>query len=170
MPPRSPREAVGAQAVGMALGALLYGPATTPSGWPQRLLSGHWPSLTAVVLCLEDAVADVRLEDAEAVLTETLESIATEIEHGRPRGTMPFVFVRVRGPEHLERLLARLGPLSHELDGIVLPKVTRALGRALSGRHAPRAARPRPAAVGDADPRRARTPRTASAGWTRCSG
>ena len=37
---------------------------------------------------------------------------------------MPFVFVRVRGPEHFERLLARLGPLSHELDGIVLPKVT----------------------------------------------
>ncbi len=123
LPPRSPREAVGAQAVGMALGALLYGPATT-SSVASRLLNGHWRSLTAVVLCLEDAVADIRLEDAESVLTETLEAISVEIGHGRPRGTIPFVFVRVRGPEHLERLLARLGPLSHELDGIVLPKVT----------------------------------------------
>ncbi len=123
VPPRSPRDAVGARAVGVSLGALLYGPATAP-GTAQRLLSGFWPSLTAIVLCLEDAVADVRLEDAEALLTETLESIANELEHGRPRASVPFVFVRVRGPEHLERLLARLGPLSRELDGVVLPKVT----------------------------------------------
>ena len=146
----------------MALGALLYGPATTTSV-ASRLLGGHWPSLTAVVLCLEDAVADIRLEDAETVLAETLEAIAAEIAHGRPRGTMPFVFVRVRGPEHFERLLARLGPLSRRARRDRAAEGHRAVGRALPGHHAPRAARPRPAAVGDADPRRPghRAPRAA---------
>jgi len=121
--PRSPRDAVGAHAVGMSLGALLYGPATTPR-LAASLLSGRWPSVTAVVLCLEDAIADLRLEDAEAALTATLAAVATEIEHGLPRASLPYVFARVRGPEHLERLLDRLGPLTRELDGIVLPKAT----------------------------------------------
>lgn len=121
--PRSPRDAVGAQAVGMSLGALLYGPATTPR-LAASLLSGRWPSLTAVVMCLEDAVADVRLEDAESLLAETLAVFAGEIDRGLPRSSVPYLFARVRGPEHLERLLDRLGPLARELDGIVLPKVT----------------------------------------------
>ena len=107
----------------MSLGALLYGPATTPT-LAERLLAGHWPALTAIVLCLEDAVADIRLEDAEGSLAGTLEAIQAEIERGRPRGSVPYVFARVRGPEHLERLLDRFGALTHELDGIVLPKAT----------------------------------------------
>src|SRR4051794_11036968 len=107
----------------MSLGALLYGPATAPA-MIGRLLRGHWTSVTAAVVCLEDAIADARVDDAEALLATGLEEVAEAVASGRPRHSLPYLFVRVRGPQHLAHLLDRLGPLSHELDGVVLPKAT----------------------------------------------
>lgn len=132
----APVRGPGAPDVASALGAVLYGPATSPT-FGERLLGRHWEGVTAAVLCLEDAIGDRELEAGEARLEALLVAAAREREAGRPRSTMPFLFTRVRGPEHLEALLERFGGLADELDGFVLPKVTvtgvtRALGVARS--------------------------------------
>lgn len=108
--------------VGAALGAVLYVPATTPKA-PERLLSGYWPSVTAMVFCLEDAIADRDLPVAEHNISEMLQKVRAEVQRAGTRDGVPYVFVRVRSPKHLERLLGEWGDLLGELDGVVLPKV-----------------------------------------------
>ncbi len=122
--PRSPRQAGTAAEVGVSLGAVLYCPATDAS-FGERFLNGRWPALTAAVLCLEDAIGDVELSTAEALLSEVLDLIADAVERGRSRDSLPYLFARVRTPRHLEALLDAWGPRrSAQLDGVVLPKVT----------------------------------------------
>lgn len=120
--PRSPKQARTAAEVGVSLGAVLYTPATQPQ-LAERLVRGYWPGLTAVVICLEDAIADEELELGQRQLDDTLRQVARQVENGRISESLPFLFVRVRSPEHLEELLLRWGPLADHLDGIVLPKV-----------------------------------------------
>ncbi len=110
------------EAVGAALGAVLYVPATTPRA-AERLLSGYWPAVTAVVFCLEDAIADRDLPVAEERVVELLEQVRAHVERAGSRQDVPYVFVRVRDPQHLTRLLEQWGDLAAELDGVVLPKV-----------------------------------------------
>ncbi|MBJ7469909.1 MAG: HpcH/HpaI aldolase/citrate lyase family protein [Solirubrobacteraceae bacterium] len=110
------------QAVGAALGAVLYVPATTPRAG-ERLLSGYWPAVTAMVFCLEDAIADRDLPAAEQQVLELLQRVRDHVERAGSRESVPYLFVRVRDPEHLERLLVQWGGLASELDGVVLPKV-----------------------------------------------
>lgn len=122
--PRSPRSAVTAAEVGVSLGAVLYCPATD-AAFGERFLNGRWPSMTAAVLCLEDAIGDVELSVAEELLAEVLDRIADAVEAGRSRSSLPYLFARVRSPRHLEALLRAWGPRrSAQLDGVVLPKVT----------------------------------------------
>ncbi len=121
--PAGPRDAATATEVGNALGGVLYSPATTPD-FGSRLLNGHWPALTAAVLCLEDAIGDSELEIAEQKLTLVLKQVKRERDQGRSRESIPYLFVRVREPHHLEALLDQWGTLSDQVDGIVLPKVT----------------------------------------------
>ncbi len=111
-----------ALAVGAALGAVLYVPATTPNA-AERLLSGYWPAVTAMVFCLEDAIADRDLPVAEERVVELLQQVRRHVQATGSRDSIPYVFVRVRDPEHLERLLEQWGELRSELDGVVLPKV-----------------------------------------------
>ncbi len=108
--------------VGAALGAVLYVPATTPKS-AERLLSGYWPSVTAMVFCLEDAIADRDLPFAEQRVHEILGLVRAHVDRAGSRDGVPYVFVRVRTPKHLERLLGEWGDLLSELDGVVLPKV-----------------------------------------------
>lgn len=110
------------QGVGAALGAVLYVPATTPRA-AERLLSGYWPAVTAMVFCLEDAIADRDLPLAEERVLELLERVRAHVQAVGSRDAIPYVFVRVRDPEHLARLLESWGDLAAELDGVVLPKI-----------------------------------------------
>lgn len=121
-PPVPMRADVSVETVGAALGAVLYVPATTPRA-AERLLSGYWPAVTAMVFCLEDAIADRDLPLAEQRVMELLQLVRTHVQSGGSRDAIPYVFVRVRDPEHLERLLGEWGDLLSELDGVVLPKV-----------------------------------------------
>ncbi|MEN0012396.1 MAG: HpcH/HpaI aldolase/citrate lyase family protein [Solirubrobacteraceae bacterium] len=121
-PPEPIRAAVDVDAVGAALGAVLYVPATTPKA-AERLLSNYWPSVTAMVFCLEDAIADRDLGEAEARVDEMLRQVRARVQAAGSRDSVPYVFVRVRDPRHLERLLGEWGDLAAELDGVVLPKV-----------------------------------------------
>ena len=123
-PPEPLRQPGAAAAeVGFALGAVLYGPATSAT-FGSRLLARHWPEVTAAVVCLEDAIGDDRVSEGEARIEEMLGALAADVAGGRPRESVPYLFVRVRGPEHLERLLERWGPLADGLDGRLPAEVT----------------------------------------------
>lgn len=109
----SPRELLGP-----ALGALLYTPAHRP-GLAESLLAKRHLGLTSVVLCLEDSVADADLEDAEDRCAATLRLLDDAARDG---ADLPLTFVRVRSPEHLRHVAARVHGFGSALAGFVLPK------------------------------------------------
>jgi len=105
----------------VALGATLYSPASRPS------LSGDIAGCAAagvlsVVICLEDAIADVELAAAEQNVLAQLRAYAQTGAAG------PLVFVRVRAPEQIPMIVAGLGADARILTGFVLPKFTDDLG------------------------------------------
>lgn len=115
------RGARSAADVGASLGAVLYTPATNPL-LGRRLVDGHWPALTAAVVCLEDAIGDHEVPAGEAKLVELLSRYRRAVEDRGAHDDLPLLFVRVRTPQHLDRLLDGLGSLADQLDGVVLPK------------------------------------------------
>lgn len=120
--PTSLRGPAGADGVGAALGAVLYTPATLEHA-AERLFRGFWPGVTAMVFCLEDAIADRDLQQGERRVRELLERARELTDAAGTRSALPYLFVRVRSPEHFEHLLGGLGSLCEELDGVVLPKI-----------------------------------------------
>ena len=115
-----------------ALGATLYSPATRP-----RLLEDIRKQaalgVVSMVLCLEDAIADLEVVAAEANLVSQLTRLA-ELTEGRAAGDTagnrdwPLLFVRVRHAEQITDLAARLGPALRVLSGFVVPKFTEESG------------------------------------------
>ncbi|WIE63455.1 HpcH/HpaI aldolase/citrate lyase family protein [Curtobacterium sp. MCLR17_036] len=102
----------------VALGATLY----VPGIRPDLVRDVHRQTALgagSLVLCLEDSVADDDLPLAEQQVEQALRLLATEDDPA----VLPQLFLRVRSPEHLERLVERFGdrPLD-ALSGIVLPK------------------------------------------------
>lgn len=108
----SPREL---QAVG--LGATLYSPGTRPR-LAQDLVRARTRGVASAVLCLEDSVPDDELAAAEVNLVAQLRALRAD------GSATPRVFVRVRRPEQVDDLVARLGPAVELLSGFVLPKFT----------------------------------------------
>ena len=98
-----------------SVGAVLYTPASD-SEVARRILSGVWPCLTSICLCLEDAIRDSALAEAEAQLVVTLQILS------RSTAPLPMIFVRVKSPAHLRHVHALLGPLERVLKGYVFPK------------------------------------------------
>lgn len=106
----------------VALGATLYSPADRPTlaaDITKRAAGG----VLSHVLCLEDAVADDQVEAAEANLVAQLQMYAD-----RGDGDSQ-LFIRVRVPDQIPDLLARLGSAAAVLTGFVLPKFTAPAGR-----------------------------------------
>lgn len=97
-----------------ALGATLYTPATTPD-LAQRVQRCADGGVTSMVLCLEDAVPDDALADAEHNLIDALTRLAGSSDR-------PLLFVRVRTPAQLSDIADRLGDALGVLSGFVLPK------------------------------------------------
>jgi citrate lyase beta subunit len=122
LPPTTLRGLSGPEGVGAALGAVLYSPATLEHA-AERLFSGFWPGVTAMVFCLEDAIADRDLVEGERRVRALLATVRALTDAAGNRSGLPYLFVRVRSPEHFERLLESWGSLSDELDGVVLPKI-----------------------------------------------
>ena len=98
-----------------SVGAVLYCPASD-GAVARHILGGAWPCLQSICLCLEDAIRDSALDEAEARLADTLRTLM-QADAGLPK-----VFVRVRSPEHLRHVRRRLGPLEGALTGYVFPK------------------------------------------------
>ncbi len=99
----------------VALGATLYTPAIR-ADLDVQILKQAERGATSMVLCLEDAVPDDRVEEAERNLVQGLQA-----HHGGGHDA-PLLFVRVRRPDQITDLAQRLGPALPTLTGFVLPK------------------------------------------------
>lgn len=97
-----------------SLGGLLYTPALN-SEIGEKILSKRIPCLRSITLCLEDSVSDDALEMAEKELCRTMD-ILSECND------LPLIFIRVRTPQHLNRIRILLGKREQLLCGFVLPK------------------------------------------------
>ena len=119
------------QTLRFCVGAALYMPATRPTVAEEILASKH-PSLTTIILDLEDALGDAQVEQGIAQLVTTLETLQQKIEADEQLTEhMPLLFVRVRHYEQLVQVIEELGALQHVLTGYVLPKFTAENGRAM---------------------------------------
>ncbi|WP_110991758.1 HpcH/HpaI aldolase/citrate lyase family protein [Pseudomonas sichuanensis] len=101
-----------------ALGATLYMPATR-SDILEVVYGIRFPELRSLVVCLEDAVAQIDVDSALANLRTLLQQI--DARGGRSEGG-PLLFVRPRDA----RMAAVLNdwPLMKHVDGFVVPKLT----------------------------------------------
>ncbi len=100
------------------VGGLLYTPAIH-AGIADKLKNNAYPSLTSMAFCLEDSIQDSALAEAEMDLKATLKAIH---EKSIPDNQMPLLFVRIRNPQHLNRIHKQLGLEESLLTGYILPK------------------------------------------------
>ncbi len=97
----------------VALGATLYSPATRET-LADDVVGRAVRGVRSMVLCLEDAISDEDVARAEDNLVAQLRRIDP--------ARAPLLFVRVREPDQITRLVRRLGPVTALLSGFVLPK------------------------------------------------
>ncbi|MFD3574797.1 HpcH/HpaI aldolase/citrate lyase family protein [Streptomyces sp. NPDC058644] len=108
-----------------ALGATLYSPATRPR-LADDILKQAGRGVISMVLCLEDSIDDAEVIGAEENLVRQFAGLAELAE--RDGVEPPLLFIRVRAPEQIPDLAARLGPGIRLLSGFVLPKFTEERG------------------------------------------
>ena len=112
------------ETLGLALGAALYTPGSRPD-FAAKILAGDssrgaFSGLAALIVCLEDAVADSELPWAEKNVVAQLKKL--EKESVLQKENMPSFFLRIRNAEQLDRLLRTAGSAIGVLTGIVFPK------------------------------------------------
>ncbi|WP_343311347.1 HpcH/HpaI aldolase/citrate lyase family protein [Bacillus atrophaeus] len=105
-----------------ALGAVLYMPATRHD-IAAVITNQKYEDLSSVVFCLEDAVGDDEVKQAEHNLKHQLERIDQAVQQRKQLAEhFPFMFVRVRSPQQLKTLADMLPHSLHLLTGFVFPK------------------------------------------------
>ncbi|WP_433139031.1 HpcH/HpaI aldolase/citrate lyase family protein [Actinomadura nitritigenes] len=123
----------------VALGATLYCPATRPE-LAGDIEKAARRGVMSMVVCLEDAIGDDEVPEAEANLVAQLRDLharraddrdgRAERDGGRTVDGVPLLFVRVRDPRQIGDIAARLGPAAELVSGFVLPKFTAPSGGA----------------------------------------
>lgn len=121
VPPQAFTRDDDADQLAVALGASLYSPGTRPS-LAKDLQRRSADGVVSAVVCLEDAVADGHLADAERNVVVQLTELA------RAETEPPLVFVRVRSARQVTDVVAGLGEHAGVLTGFVLPKFTARTG------------------------------------------
>ncbi|PZS12327.1 MAG: ATP/GTP-binding protein [Pseudonocardiales bacterium] len=101
----------------LALGATLYSPASRPN-LALDIAARAAAGVVSLVVCLEDAVADIELAAAEQNMVAQLR------EYAQTGATGPLLFVRVRAADQISMTVAGLGEDAGILTGFVLPKFT----------------------------------------------
>ncbi|MGW8376341.1 HpcH/HpaI aldolase/citrate lyase family protein [Streptomyces sp. ODS28] len=110
-----------------ALGATLYSPATRHA-LAADVRKQAARGVVSMVLCLEDSIGDADVTEAEDNLVRQLAELDRETVESGENGGLPLLFVRVREPDQILSLTARLGPAVRLLSGFVLPKFTEERG------------------------------------------
>lgn len=112
------------ETLGIALGAALYTPGSR-TDIAEKILSGSYgrgtfSGLATLIMCLEDAVSDAALPEAEQNMIQQLK----QLEKGG-QGLLeecPILFLRVRSAAQLDYLAEHAGTALSVLAGIVFPK------------------------------------------------
>lgn len=112
------------ETLGLALGAALYTPGSRP-GFAAKIMAGSYCSgafagLSTLIICLEDAVADSELAQAESNVVEQLKKL--EQATFNPMESGPLLFLRLRNAEQLDKITRLAGTALSVLTGIVFPK------------------------------------------------
>lgn len=102
------------------VGGLLYMPAYQEN-IVEKIRRQENEHLTAICFCLEDAINDTAVADAERSLRRNL--AALKDIYAEENGKKPLLFVRVRTADHMEHFLDFVGAAGDVLTGYVLPKV-----------------------------------------------
>lgn len=106
------------------VGGLLYMPATNVK-IAEKIIKNTYPRLKSMVLCLEDSIGDTRVEEAENCVKKILEILYKALSDKRlTLNQIPLIFIRVREPGHLTRILKRCkkNVVNSILTGVVFPK------------------------------------------------
>lgn len=106
------------KALPFSVGGLLYTPAIN-NGIAEKIIENEYECLTSMAFCLEDAIMESALEQAECTLLETFKKI---YEAKINPVDLPLLFIRVRSPEHLIKLSKKTAPFSDIITGYILPK------------------------------------------------
>ncbi|WP_245754874.1 HpcH/HpaI aldolase/citrate lyase family protein [Pelosinus propionicus] len=107
-----------------ALGATLYMPATRKT-IAQDVISGKLKGLMSMVLCLEDAIGDNLVPEAESMIKFQLQQLTLALREGTiTSADIPLIFVRIRNVEQMWRVTHLLGQDAVLLTGFVFPKFT----------------------------------------------
>lgn len=87
------------------------------------IIDSKYPQLMSLTICLEDSIRDDDVSKAEDTLIENLKLIMQAEKSGKIlRKSIPFLFIRVRGPEHLKALAPLLDKYGDYITGFVFPK------------------------------------------------
>ena len=109
-----------------SIGALLYSPANNRK-ITDDIMNGKIPTPYSLALCLEDAISDLAVTDAETVLVNTLQTLHRETQ--QKKFYLPKIFVRVRAKEQVQSIYARLEDAQEILTGFIFPKFSDENGR-----------------------------------------
>ncbi|MFJ5773142.1 HpcH/HpaI aldolase/citrate lyase family protein [Streptomyces sp. NPDC093094] len=113
-----------ARLLSAALGATLYSPATRPR-LADDIVKQSARGVVSMVLCLEDSIDDADVAGGEENLVHQFTELARRTPYA---DDPPLLFIRVRTPEQIPDLAARLGPAVRLLSGFVMPKFTEERG------------------------------------------
>lgn len=105
-----------------AIGAALYMPATRLN-IADDLATGKHEGLVSVVVDLEDAIGDHQVELAEENLGQQMYRLAGMVKAETINAhNLPLIFIRVRAPSQMERVINLLEPSLDLVTGFVIPK------------------------------------------------
>ncbi|MDR4997434.1 HpcH/HpaI aldolase/citrate lyase family protein [Brevibacillus parabrevis] len=107
-----------------ALGATLYMPAMRAT-ISQDVMTKKHEGLISMVICLEDAIGDHEVPEAEQSLIRQVRDISSQMRHGLiHQDDIPIMFVRVRDVAQMNRIVDELQEDLICLTGFVFPKFT----------------------------------------------
>ena len=114
------------ETLGLALGAALYTPGSRPE-FAKKIIAGEYSreafsGLSTLIICLEDAVADSELHQAENNVVDQLKLVESANSNQLEAG--PALFLRIRNAAQLDKIIASAGTSLSVLTGIVFPKST----------------------------------------------
>lgn len=107
-----------------ALGATLYMPATRNT-IAEELIHNKYQYVKSIIICLEDAIGDKQVKEAEENIKIHLEKIQQAIDDEIILyEQLPLIFIRVRLPEQMIDLQYLCGETLKIINGFVFPKFT----------------------------------------------
>lgn len=102
-----------------SVGPLLYCPANKAS-ITDSLINEKFGNRFSLALCLEDTINDAYVAKAEQILIHSLDTIFAQ--HEIIPFYLPKIFIRVRNPQQIHRLIKSLGRSVEIVTGFIIPK------------------------------------------------